>query len=127
MSIQLATTNGGLGLEVKAHGKIAHEDYGHFVPVFDKQVLEHGKVNVLFDMEDFHGWTARALWDDIKFDFRHYTNIGRLALVGDRRWEKAMSVFCRPFTAAWVRYFDRNRIDEARAWLAADDYARTHH
>jgi hypothetical protein len=28
-----------------------------------------------------------------------------------------MSVFCRPFTTAQVRYFDRAAADEARQWL----------
>jgi hypothetical protein len=28
-----------------------------------------------------------------------------------------MSVFCHPFTAAKIRYFDETAINEARAWL----------
>jgi hypothetical protein len=28
-----------------------------------------------------------------------------------------MSVFCKPFTTAKIRYFDRAAIAEARAWL----------
>jgi hypothetical protein len=40
--------------------------------------------------------------------------------VGDRRWERAMSVVCKPFTTAKIRYFDRKDIDEARAWLESD-------
>ena len=40
-------------------------------------------------------------------------------MVGDSQWEKAMSVFCRPFTTATIRYFDATAIHEARAWLRA--------
>ena len=36
---------------------------------------------------------------------------------GDKKWEKGMSVFCKPFTTAKIRYFDRAAIAEARAWL----------
>jgi hypothetical protein len=68
-------------------------------------------------MVDFHGWEGAALWDDIKFDVKHFSDIDRLAMVGDRKWEKGMSVFCQPFTTAKVRYFDRAAIDEARAWV----------
>jgi hypothetical protein len=38
-------------------------------------------------------------------------------MVGDRDWQKAMSLFCKPFTTARVRYFDATEIDLARAWL----------
>ena len=31
--------------------------------------------------------------------------------------EKGMSLFCRPFTTAKIRYFDRRAIEEARTWL----------
>ena len=54
---------------------------------------------------------------DLKFDLKHFADIERLALVGDKKWEKGMSVFCKPFTTAKIRYFDRAAIAEARAWL----------
>jgi len=120
MAIQLTETNGGKILEVKVGEKVVHEDYGHFVPEFERLVKEHGKIRVLFDMVDFHGWTAGALWDDVKFDLRHFGDIERLAMVGDSKWEKGMSVFCRPFTTATIRYFERSEIDAARTWLESD-------
>jgi hypothetical protein len=75
---------------------------------------------MLFEMTDFHGWEAAALWDDMKFDLKHLSDIERLAVLGDKQWEKGMSVFCRPFTAAKIRHFDRAAIEEARTWLASD-------
>jgi hypothetical protein len=120
MAIQLTEKNAGKVLEVQVSGKLAHEDYAHFVPVFERLVKEHGKIRVLFEMVDFHGWTAGALWDDVKFDLRHFSDIERLAMVGDKKWEKGMSVFCRPFTTATIRYFERSAIDEARVWLESD-------
>lgn len=78
----------------------------------------HGKIRVLFHMTDFHGWETAALWDDIKFDIKHFADIERLAMVGDKRWEQGMAVFCRPFTTATIRYFDQSQIDEARRWLS---------
>lgn len=61
---------------------------------------------------DFHGWEGAALWDDIKFDLKHFSDIERLAMVGDRGWEKGMSLFCRPFTTAKICYFDESKADE---------------
>ena len=117
MAIKLNEKNGGKVLEVQVSGKLTHDDYQHFVPKFEQMVKQHGKIRVLFEMIDFHGWEGAALWDDIKFDLKHFSGIERLAMVGDRKWEKGMSVFCRPFTTAQVRYFDRAATDEARQWL----------
>ena len=117
MAIQLTEKNGGKILEVRVSGKLVHEDYQHFVPEFERLVKQNGKIRVLFEMADFHGWGAGALWDDIKFAPNHFSDIERLAMVGDKQWEKGMSVFCKPFTTAKVRYFDCATIAEARAWL----------
>ena len=117
MAVQLNEQGESNVVEVTASGKLTDEDYRRLVPAFDRLVHQHGKLRVLFNMVDFHGWNMSALWDDIKFDLKHFSDIEMLAMVGDKAWEKGMSVFCRPFTTAKVRYFDRSAIDEARAWL----------
>jgi len=71
----------------------------------------------VFEMRDFHGWDAGALWEDIKFDIRHFYDIESLALVGDKKWEKGMSIFCRPFTKAQIKYFDLTEIYKAYEWI----------
>ncbi len=68
-------------------------------------------------MHDFHGWTAGALWEDIKFDAKHFSEIERLAIVGEKQWEKDMAIFCKPFTSAKIRYFDYTAINEANVWI----------
>jgi hypothetical protein len=75
---------------------------------------------MLIQMHDFHGWTAGALWQDIQFDLQHFRDIERLALVGEKAWEHGMAVFCKPFTTATIRYFDRSEADQAEAWIHSD-------
>jgi hypothetical protein len=117
MPIQITEKNEGKVLEARVSGKLAHEDYQHFVPEFERLVKKRGKIRVLFEMTDFHGWEAAAIWDDIKFDVKHYSDIERLAMVGDKKWEKAMSSFCKPFTTTKIRYFESVAVADARAWL----------
>lgn len=120
MAVELSEKNGGKLLEVRVSGKLVHEDYQRFVPEFDRLAEQHGKIRLLFEMVDFHGWEPEAFWNDFKLGMKHYSDIERLAMVGDKKWEAWMSVLCRPFTAAQVRYFDYEAIDEARAWLESD-------
>jgi hypothetical protein len=117
MAVTLNEEHGGNVLDVQVTGKLTHEDYRQLVPEFERLAGTHGKVRVLFEMVDFHGWSAGALWDDIKFDVKHFSDIERLAMVGDKKWEESMSAFCRPFTTATIRYFDRRALEQARAWL----------
>lgn len=117
MAIKLTEQNSGKVLEVQVSGKLVHDDYRQFQPEFERLAKQNGKIRVLFEMVDFHGWEGGALWDDIKFDLKHFSDIERLAMVGDKTWEKGMSVFCKPFTTSKIRYFDRAALAEARAWL----------
>jgi hypothetical protein len=102
----------------KLSGKLHDADYKTFVPLVDAEIARDGKVNVLVQFHDFHGWDLHALWDDIKFSATHCTKIKRIAIVGDKAWEKWMATVCKPFTMAKVRYFDAAEIEAARAWLA---------
>ena len=99
-------------------GKLHDEDYKTFVPQLDAEIAKEGKVNVLAVFHNFHGWDAKALWDDIKFSTTHCTKIKRIALVGEKTWERWMAVVCKPFTMAKLRYFDAADIEAAKAWLA---------
>ena len=107
----------GKVMEVDVTGKLTKEDYEQFVPATEKLIKEYGKIRILFVMHDFHGWSAGALWEDIKFDLKHFTHIERLAIVGESKWEHGMAIFCRPFTTAKMRYFDIAKIEEAREWI----------
>jgi hypothetical protein len=108
-AVTLSETNGGKVLEIQLTGKLAKEDYEQLVPA----------VRILVEMRDFHGWTAGALWQDIKFDAKHFKDIERVAMVGETKWQHGMAIFCKPFTTAKVRYFDGPATDQAREWLAA--------
>jgi hypothetical protein len=102
----------------KMSGKLHDEDYKQFVPLVDAEIAKQGKVNILAQFHDFHGWDAKALWDDIKFSTTHCTQIKRIALIGEKTWEKWMATVCRPFTMATIKYFDVNEMESAKAWLA---------
>ena len=105
-------------MEVDLHGKLSREDYEKFVPETERLIAEYGKIRMLITMHDFHGWDAGALWEDVKWNARHFNEIERLAVVGEMTWHKWMTGFCRPFTTAKVRYFTHDQLADARAWLS---------
>jgi len=120
MTVELTEHEDAKYLEVRVTGKLTSEDYKHFVPELERLIKTHGKLRLLFEMHEFHGWDAGALWEDVKFDLKHFKDISRLAIVGETKWEHGMAVFCRPFTTARIRYFDQNQLEEARQWLSEE-------
>lgn len=117
MSFVLTETMEGKVIEVTVSGKLTHAAYQEFVPRTEAAIKKYGKIRVLFVMLGFEGWDAGALWDDIKFNLKHFSDIERLAVVGETKWEKGMATFCRPFTTASIKYFDQSELEQARAWL----------
>jgi hypothetical protein len=117
MAVQVEETQQGNVVRIRATGRLDGKDYEVFVPVIETMIEKHGKIRILLEMLDFHGWDASALWEDIKFDWKHYSDIERIAMLGNSKWEQGMAVFCRPFTAAKVRYFPESKREEALGWL----------
>ncbi len=117
MPIQIKEEDGGKVIEVHVTGKLEKSDYERFVPEFARLVREHGKLRVMFDMNEFHGWEVSAAWEDFKFGIEHFSDIERLAMVGETKWQEGMATFCKPFTKAAVRYFGRVDSAEAHKWL----------
>ncbi len=119
MNVELKELDNGRLLEVRLSGKLNKDDYATFLPAVERLVKQHGKIRMFVELHDFHGWTAGALWEDMKFDAKHFNDIERLAIIGETKWEKGLAVFCQPFTTASVRYFDHTQTVEAHTWLAA--------
>ncbi len=119
MSAELKELKDGKLLELHLAGKLNKTDYESLVPVVERLIHKHGKISMLVEMHDFHGWTAGALWEDTKFAAKHFSDINRLAIIGEAKWEKGMSLFCKPFTKAAVRYFEHAQAEVARNWLDA--------
>lgn len=120
MPIQIKQAPAGNIVEVHVSGKLTTEEYQRFAPEFDRSIAERGKIRLLFEMSQFDGWEAGAAWQDVKLSLRHFTDIGRVAMVGEKKWQQFMTHILSPFTRAEVRYFDHGDLAAARKWLEGD-------
>ncbi len=79
--------------------------------------LDEGKVLVMVG-EDFRGWVGGEVWSDMTFFMRHGDRVGKIAIVGDPKWETRMLMFTGAgLRRALVKYFADNQLSEAFAWL----------
>jgi len=115
--IEKLEQSSGSVLGFKMSGRLHDEDYQQFVPVVEAAIKANGKIRLLAQFHDFHGWDLHALWDDIKFSTKHCTDVEQIALVGEKKWEEWMAKVCKPFTMAKVKYFEASDVESAWQWL----------
>lgn len=118
MPVKFQDESEGKFLAIQIRGKLTRADFVYFAPEFERLVQLNGKLRLRFDMAGFAGLEADALWDGIKFDLKHFADIERIAMIGEKTWQHGMAVFCKPFTKATIRFFDHAEAAEARNWLA---------
>jgi hypothetical protein len=104
-------------LAIRIKGSLDKADYERLGPWLDARLAEHAHPAMLFVMDDFEGWDSLgALIEDVKLDIKHHDDLSRVAIVGDRAWQKWMTWLGKPFTSAELRYFERDDLDAARVW-----------
>lgn len=118
MPIQIGEESGGEILVVGLIGTLVKDDYPPLIGTFRRLVAAHGKLRVLLDMSQFHGWDAGALWEEVKFDLQHFNEMERFAVVGEKRWQHAIADFAKLVLPAATRYFDVTEVAQARVWIA---------
>lgn len=100
-----------------AEEKLTDEDYDRLIPLLEEKIRSYGKIRWYFEMQEFEGWSLSAMWRDLKFDFSNKENLERIAMVGDKSWEKQLTQLMKPFTGAEIKYFGTNDKEEARNWI----------
>ena len=118
MPMHVSESKDGKIIEIDVTEKLTDEDYQQFIPEFEREASGHNKLRLLLEMSEFHGWEAKAAWDDLKLGMKHPGKVERIAMVGEKKWQQWMAGFSKLFTAAEVRFFDRTEDPAARAWLA---------
>lgn len=112
---------GARGLELEIEDRLEKNDYLEFTPVAEAKIDEFGDINLLIRMSGFSGWSPAALWEDLKFDVRHYGDVDRLALVSASEDDEWMATVSKPFTRASVKHFVEDDLDRARRWIRGRD------
>jgi len=80
----------------------------------------HQQLQLFVELIDFHGRKMGALWEDIKFDAKHFSDVEHISVVEEKRWREMMATFSKQFTSAKIHCFESFEIDMQRDWLSLD-------
>ena len=116
---KLAESSGNV-VGYKAIGVITASDYLKLEPEVRDLVEKEGNISMLIDLTDFE-WEKLETWlQDLEFGYEFRKKIEKLAIVGNRTWEKWIPHLARPFYARNVKFYHTDDIDKAWAWLKSD-------
>ena len=102
---------------VRVSGKLSHEDYQKFLPELEDLIKENETISLLIEFDGFHGMDLAAIKDDFNIGRKHNNNFEKLAIVGDKKWLKWMTLLSKPFIEGDIKYFERPDLQSAWDWL----------
>lgn len=124
--LALAINNlNAVALELNVKGTVDESDYKQFVPLAEARIEKRGHLNLLVDISEVSGFRPAALWEDLKFDVKHYSDVSRLAIVGKDESRAWLATIAKPFTGADVEFYPKSELDAARRWVSRDSGSRS--
>ncbi len=123
ISIGVERINDDFYITVKAIGRLTHDDYTFMTPVLEEAMKEvkQPRVKLFFDGTEFEGWEPRAAWDDFRLGMKHGNQFSKVAMVGNKKWEKLAAVVGSWFIKGEMEYFEDSSV--ALEWLLWDKQA----
>ena len=116
---ELSHEDGNL-ITVRVWKKLTGADYDALIPAWENVIEEYGSMRMLLIMDDFQGWEAGAAWDDFQFGVRHAKQVERVAMVGEKKWQRWLAKIGSWFLPGRVRYFKQMALAEAERWVRAN-------
>lgn len=107
---------------VEPGSRLSAEDFQKLAGSVDAYLDTHERLNgLLIHMEAFPGWEDVAgLIQHLRFVKGHHRQIGRVALVSDRRVASLVPHLANHFVAAEVRHFGYKDRGDALRWLGEE-------
>lgn len=103
-------------LGVRASGRLTRADYQQLIAKLEGLMRAHGKVRMLFDLEDCQGWEDGGTWEGLEFALQHGGVFERCAVVDGKKWQDWMIRLSRPFSD--VKNFEKGEQEKAWRWLS---------
>ncbi|MEZ4792761.1 MAG: STAS/SEC14 domain-containing protein [Gelidibacter sp.] len=106
-------------LVILISGKTTAEDYDRLNPIMEQYEQKHKHIKILMEIAELN-YTAGALWEDIKFGFKHLKAISAIAIVSDKKWlEESIEALGSVIPGITTKGFENSEVNQAIEWLAS--------
>ena len=103
-------------ITVIASGTLTKEDYEALTPRLEQETQRHESLRLVWEMRDFN-WQPGAALEDLKLDAKLNSEVSKLAMIGEAKWQDWMTQLSKPFASGELRYFAESERDAAYAWI----------
>lgn len=102
-----------------ASGQVSAPDYENIlIPALNAALGQQVRVRILYQLaDDFDGFSAGAMWDDLRVGLAHFNAWEKIAIVSDLSW---VNLAARMFSVVMpcpIRVFNLGQLAQARAWV----------
>lgn len=120
MTLELLSLETPRSIGMKIHGMITGDDLDRAIVSMETMLKSaDGKLRVYVEVEEFSGMSPAALFKDLRFGLRHFSDVEKEAIVSDVSWLKALTkVSDRLFPSIEVAHFAPADRQVALDWLA---------
>ncbi len=101
---------------IKITGQITPRDFQECQALVELGAERFHQAKVLIVLDRFQGWSKDETWTNASF--LPDSEIAKIAIVGDRRWEEQIFLFAgEPMRTAEMRFFSAGQLNDAQDWL----------
>ena len=98
-------------------GKISKSDVESIHSRIHEILKSNQKVDFYFELQDFDGYTLKGIWADLKVDASHLSDYGKMAFVGEKKWQEWAAKATDFFTGSEIKYFDLKDKEQSKQWI----------
>jgi hypothetical protein len=102
---------------VRVTGKLTERDFDQYRVLVREKMELYGGIRLYFEMVSFTGWQPGSFLENALFDLIHSRKFRKVAMVGEKDWQRWAAGLADLVKAGRVRYFQLNEREFARAWL----------
>jgi hypothetical protein len=104
-------------LAVRVSGELTNEDVDLYRDLIRDRMKQYGAARLYYDMENLTWVKPGAALENALFDLVHGRAYDRVAMVGDKVWQKWAANLISPVKKKGVRYFDLHERERAMRWV----------
>jgi len=104
-------------LGFKLFGGITKKQRKQICNILEKQIGESGKIRLILVIEPHRKMDAESLLFDMNFTLTYSDKIERMAVIGNKVWEKTWIALFGLFSHIRIKYFDYSETKAAWKWI----------
>ena len=110
----------GATIGVEVSGRIDSAEENKWIEIFNQLIEEHEKINILVQLNGKMGIDFDAVYDDLKWTFKHLKNMNKLAIVSDSTvlgWLVAADSPFGKLAGISEKHFETSHLRDAWLWV----------